>query len=96
MRTETIAGVPQAAWEVEEIRSSRRNWEHNGQEEFEVKWVGFDDCTWEPADSFTGGGEKVLELFRKQSSKQHTAKKRDLRVVIEDTIDASEYKKWED
>ena len=64
MRTEIAAGTAQAAWEVEKIIGMRRNWEQGGREEFEVIWKGFEECTWEPADSFTGGGEEILTQFR--------------------------------
>lgn len=90
LRIETKAGVSHAAWEVEEIKSSRRNWEEGGREEFEVKWRGFEDCTWEPAEVFSGGGEQILKEFQ---TKAKNDSKRDLKVLIEDVVDSSEYEK---
>jgi hypothetical protein len=52
---EIIKGKRQASWEIEKILGSRRNLDLDGQLEFEVKWKGLKDCTWEPIESFEKG-----------------------------------------
>lgn len=63
LRIETIKGQKQPAWEIEEIRGRRRNRERDGRIEFEVKWKGFKDCTWEPLESFEGGGMEAIRNY---------------------------------
>ena len=67
----------------------------DGLEEFEVKWKGFSECTWEPVDSFIGGGEDILKEFRQNLEKEDSKPKRNLKVLIEDVIDSSEYEKFD-
>jgi hypothetical protein len=64
LRTEKIGGVVQASWAIEKIVGWRQNLEAQGRIEYEVKWEGFDELTWEPEESFKGGGTEVLEEFK--------------------------------
>ena len=57
----------EATWAVGEIKSWRRNLEEGGRLEYETKWEGVSgdgELTWEPAESFTGGGEEILREFQ--------------------------------
>jgi hypothetical protein len=63
MLERTRARGEQAAYEVEEIHSWRRNPDEDGRIEYETKWTGHTQLTWEPAESFRGGGDKVLAEY---------------------------------
>jgi putative transposase len=54
----------QAEYGVEAIRSWRRNPDHGGRIEYEVKFEDDDELSWEPAEMFDGGGKEILEEFQ--------------------------------
>jgi hypothetical protein len=74
MRMETINCKRQSVWEIQKILGTRRNLDQDGQLEFEVKWKGLKDCTWEPIESFEKGGMEALEEFIETELEKGTVK----------------------
>src|SRR5258708_5828659 len=63
LRLKTQGGNKLETYEVEEIRSWRRNPNEDGRIEYETKWTVHTQLTWEPGENLRGGGDEVLEDF---------------------------------
>jgi hypothetical protein len=74
MQMKTINCKRQSAWEIRKIIRTRRNLDQDGQLEFELKWKGLEDCTWEPIESFEKGGMEALEEFIETELEKGTVK----------------------
>jgi len=68
LRIERNQGFPdaEASFELEKILSKRRNPDKKGRLEYEVKWVGEEECTWEPLENLTHAEEALSDFGNRE------------------------------
>jgi len=68
LRIERNQGFPdaEASFELEKILSKRRNPDKKGWLEYEVKWVGEEECTWEPLENLTHAEEALTDFGNRE------------------------------
>jgi len=59
---------PEASFELEKILSRRRNPAKKGRVEFEVKWVGKEEHTWEPLENLTHAEEALADFKMREEA----------------------------
>ncbi|KAG0138464.1 hypothetical protein HOY82DRAFT_534599 [Tuber indicum] len=66
LRIKRNHGFPdvEASFELERIMSKRRNADKKERVEFEVKWVGKEEHTWEPLENLTHAEEALADFKR--------------------------------
>ena len=73
MQEKAGAATDKKQYTTERIVAERRT--KKGEVEYEVKWEGYTDTTWEVESSFCGDGN-MLELYTKKQAKKQKRKNR--------------------